>query len=209
MLRPVVTEPDGWRRPPPGTVLGGRFRLDDVAWLNDEAYVYRGFDTELGRTVGVRIPRNAHVRGVASFQRQFSLLSAIDHPGVIRVHQLGVDPDVHAYLVTEQLDFRRIVDGDALTPEATMGIVAQAADALQAVHDRGIVYRNISKGLMLRDDGSVVLDGFHNCVPGGRSNAWQRRHLPGRVRPASDTADRLVRPGHGCPLLPDARSFIP
>jgi hypothetical protein len=42
-----------------------------------------------------------------------------------------------------------------------MGVVAQGADALQAVHDRGVVFRNVWKGLMTRTDGTQVLTDFH------------------------------------------------
>ena len=104
---------------------------------------------------------------VASFQRQYDLLSTIEHPGVVRVHDIGRDPAVVIYIVTEYFEFARLVVDGPVPSARVMEVVAQAADALQAVHDRGFVFRNIWKGLMTRVDGTAVLNDFHLAVPVG------------------------------------------
>jgi serine/threonine-protein kinase len=115
----------------------------------------------------VRVPKRPSDFTVTSFQRQYDLLSTIEHPGVVRVNAIGRDPSVTIYLVTEYFEYVRLVDGGPVPAERVMDVVAQAADAVQAVHDRDHVYRRLWKGVMTRVDGTVVLNDFHLACPVG------------------------------------------
>jgi serine/threonine-protein kinase len=151
----------------PGTVLGGRYRLVEPAWFDPQAYTWRALDLETGELVNVRVPERPGDFTETSFQRQYDLLSTIDHPGVVHVHAIGRDPSVVVYLVTEYFECVRDIDQGRMTPDRAMELVAQAADAVQAVHDRDHVYRNLWKGVMTRVGGTVVLNDFHHACPVG------------------------------------------
>ena len=148
-------------------VLDGRYRLVKPAFFDNEADTWQALDLEIGEQVNVRMPRRPGDDTIASLQRQFDLLSTIDHPGVVRVHAIGRDPSVVVYLVTEYFEFVWDFDHGPMTPDRAMELVAQAADAVQAVHDRDHVYRNLWKGVMTRVGGTVVLNDFHHACPVG------------------------------------------
>ena len=148
-------------------VLDGRYRLVEPAWFDNEADTWQALDLEIGEQVNVRMPRRPGDHTIASFQRQYELLSTIEHPGVVRVHAIGHDPSVVIYLVTEFFDVIRYIGDGRMTPDGAMELVAQAADAVQAVHDRDHVYRNVWKGVMTRVDATVVLNDFHLACPVG------------------------------------------
>src|SRR4051794_6528324 len=151
-----------------GTTLGGRYRLDERIAGGGMGDVWRGTDEVLGRTVAVKIllPALLEEPGFAErFRGEARTMATINHPGVVDVYDYGSDPAVGAYLVMEY------VEGDALsrtlsrvgrlTPARTMALVAQAADALQAAHDKGIVHRDVKPGnLLVRPNGSLVLTDF-------------------------------------------------
>jgi hypothetical protein len=151
-----------------GTILGGRYRLDDRIAGGGMGDVWRGTDDVLGRTVAVKIllPALLEDPGFAErFRGEARTMATINHPGVVDVYDYGSDPVVGAYLVMEY------VEGDALsrtlsrvgrlTPGRTMALVAQAADALQAAHDKGIVHRDVKPGnLLVRPNGTLVLTDF-------------------------------------------------
>jgi eukaryotic-like serine/threonine-protein kinase len=151
-----------------GTILGGRYRLDERIAGGGMGDVWRGTDDVLGRTVAVKIllPALLEDPGFAErFRGEARTMATINHPGVVDVYDYGSDPVVGAYLVMEY------VEGDALsrtlgrvgrlTPGRTMALVAQAADALQAAHDKGIVHRDVKPGnLLVRPNGTLVLTDF-------------------------------------------------
>jgi serine/threonine-protein kinase len=151
-----------------GTTLGGRYKLEDRIASGGMGDVWRGIDEVLGRTVAVKIllPALLDEPGFAErFRGEARSMATINHPGVVDVYDYGSDPAVGAYLVMEY------VEGDALsqtlsrvgrlTPARTMALIAQAADALQAAHDKGIVHRDVKPGnLLVRPNGTLVLTDF-------------------------------------------------
>src|SRR6266540_3551261 len=151
----------------PGTTLGGRYRLDERIAGGGMGDVWRGTDEVLGRTVAVKIllPALVEEPGFAErFRGEARTMATINHPGVVDVYDYGSEEST-AFLVMEY------VEGDALsrtlgrvgrlTPARTMALVAQAADALHAAHEKGIVHRDVKPGnLLVRPNGTLVLTDF-------------------------------------------------
>ncbi|WP_213455690.1 serine/threonine-protein kinase [Rhizomonospora bruguierae] len=151
----------------PGVSLGNRYRLDERIAGGGMGDVWRGTDEVLGRTVAVKVllPALLEEPGFAErFRGEARTMATINHPGVVDVYDFGSDDSV-AFLVMEY------VEGDALsrtlgrvgrlTPARTMALVAQAADALQAAHEKGIVHRDVKPGnLLVRPNGTLVLTDF-------------------------------------------------
>ena len=144
--------------------------------------VWRGTDEVLGRTVAVKIllPALLDEPGFAErFRGEARTMATINHPGVVDVYDYGSDQQI-AFLVMEY------VEGDALsrtlsrvgrlTPARTMALVAQAADALQAAHEKGIVHRDVKPGnLLVRPNGTLVLTDFGIARSAMRRPAHRRR----------------------------------
>jgi eukaryotic-like serine/threonine-protein kinase len=151
----------------PGTTLGGRYRLDERIAGGGMGDVWRGTDEVLGRTVAIKIllPALLEEPGFAErFRGEARTMATINHPGVVDVYDYGSEEGT-AFLVMEY------VEGDALsrtlsrvgrlTPGRTMALIAQAADALQAAHEKGIVHRDVKPGnLLVRPNGTLVLTDF-------------------------------------------------
>ncbi len=152
----------------PGTVLGGRYKLDERIASGGMGDVWKGTDEVLGRTVAIKIllPSLLDEPGFAErFRGEARTMATINHPGVVDVYDYGSDPQAGAYLVMEY------VEGDALsrtlskvgrlTPGRTMALMAQAGDALHAAHEKGIVHRDVKPGnLLVRPNGTLVLTDF-------------------------------------------------
>ncbi|TDC03099.1 serine/threonine protein kinase, partial [Nonomuraea longispora] len=150
-----------------GTTLAGRYRLDTRIGAGGMGEVWRGEDIVLARTVAVKVllPGRMEDPGfVARFQGEARAMATINHSGVVDVYDYGVSGDT-VYLVM------KFVDGEPLdrllsrlgriAPQQAMELIAQAASALQAVHDQGIVHRDVKPGnLLVQRDGTLVLTDF-------------------------------------------------
>ncbi|WP_230689698.1 protein kinase domain-containing protein [Catellatospora paridis] len=151
-----------------GTVLAERYRLEQRVGSGGMGEVWRAFDEVLGRTVAVKCLLDSHPDDpsfVARFRTEARVMATISHPGVVEVHDFGDDPAAGVYLVMKYIDGESLAHTLArvgrLSAEATMRLVADAAEALHAAHEKGVTHRDIKPGnLLLRADGSTLVTDF-------------------------------------------------
>ncbi|MEU9832982.1 serine/threonine protein kinase [Streptosporangium sp. NPDC048047] len=155
-----------------GTTLAGRYRLDTRIGAGGMGEVWRGEDMVLARTVAVKVllPGRTDDPGfLVRFQGEARAMATINHPGVVDVYDYGVHEvpgaGATAYLVMKFVDGepldRLLSRLGSIAPGPAMELISQAASALQAVHDQGIVHRDIKPGnLLVRPDGMLVLTDF-------------------------------------------------
>ncbi|MFC4010630.1 protein kinase [Nonomuraea purpurea] len=155
----------------PDTALAGRYRLLSRLGAGGHGEVWRAQDTLLDRVVAVKTVRSAlsgDPEFAARFHAEARSMATIDHPGVVAVFDYGIDemPGRRTpYLVMQYLDgepLHLLLSRRGRVPAgATMDLVAQAAEALQAAHEAAVVHRDVKPGnLMIRPDGTVVLTDF-------------------------------------------------
>lgn len=126
--------------------------------------VFLARDERLGRDVAIKLlPRDAAAapQAIERFRREARAASAISHPNIITVFDVG-EVDGVWYLAMELVRGRTLAE-DRGTPwpiAQAADILAQGATALAAAHEAGIVHRDIKPAnIMVRHDGYVkVLD---------------------------------------------------
>jgi eukaryotic-like serine/threonine-protein kinase len=96
------------------------------------------------------------------FLREYELVAHLRHPNIARIYDIGVADD-HLFLAMEFFpggDLRSRMR-ERLDPRQALGYVRQMAAALGALHDVGVLHRDVKPGnLLLRDDGSVAFIDF-------------------------------------------------
>ncbi|HJL15355.1 MAG TPA: protein kinase [Sandaracinaceae bacterium LLY-WYZ-13_1] len=159
---PAPAEPDG--SPWVGRLLGGRYRIVRELARGGLGEVYEARHVELDRTVAIKVlgpevARNAEA--IQRFQREARTASQIGHPNIVDVHDLGRTDDGAPYLAMERLEGRDLADLLAevrtLSPRRLLEILRPVASALDTVHARGIVHRDVKPAnvfLAERVDGS-------------------------------------------------------
>ncbi|GAA4402731.1 hypothetical protein GCM10023168_13590 [Fodinibacter luteus] len=145
--------------------LAGRYVLEAPIGRGGMGEVWRGTDSVLGREVAVKIidlRRVPDESGAARFEREARVTAGLNHPGVVTVHDSGVE-DHTAYLVMELLPGPSLADriAEGTVPvEEVVEVGRQVASALDAAHARGLVHRDIKPAnIAYASDGRVrVLD---------------------------------------------------
>ncbi len=134
--------------------------------------VYLALDTRLGRKVAVKLLPAAFTTDVESaqrFAREARAASALNHPNIITVHEIGEAATMNGsmrYIVTEYVEGETLrqrmesLPGRRIKPLEAIDIAMQIAAALSAAHEAGITHRDIKpENVMIRLDGIVkVLD---------------------------------------------------
>lgn len=133
----------------------------------DIASVFLTEDTATGRNVVLKLLRQMPDSGTGDvaferFLREFELIGKISHRNVVRIYSLGVADD-HAYIAMEYCSRgslkRRIQAG--MYADRAEEIMRQVADALGAIHNVGILHRDLKPtNVLFRDDDSVALIDF-------------------------------------------------
>ena len=147
----------------PGATLA-HYRIVGKIGAGGMGEVYRAQDTELGRPVALKfLPSNvaAHQDRLKRFVQEAKAASALNHPNILTVYQIGRTED-STFIATEFVDGVTLRDymRQRLKLTEILDIASQVASALVAAHAAGIVHRDIKpENIMVRKDGIVkVLD---------------------------------------------------
>ena len=147
----------------PGARLGP-YLIEVAIGAGGMGEVYRASDTRLGRTVALKVlphrfaadPDRRH-----RFEREARAVSALDHPHICALHDIGSEAGVD-YLVLEHLKGQTLatrLQRGRLRRHEALRFATEIAEALDAAHRRGIVHRDLKPGnVMLTQSGVKVLD---------------------------------------------------
>ncbi|MGH3181196.1 MAG: serine/threonine-protein kinase, partial [Streptosporangiaceae bacterium] len=138
-------------------LLAGRYRLTDRIAAGGMGEVWRGEDGLLNRAVAVKLlptGRAGDEAFLARFRAEARYAASLSHPGIARVYDYGESSEFGgAYLVMELVNGEPLsailARAGRLSPDATLDIISQAARALDAAHQAGIVHRDIKPGNLL------------------------------------------------------------
>ncbi|MBW2277089.1 MAG: protein kinase, partial [Deltaproteobacteria bacterium] len=132
-----------------GKILGGKYRLTELIGKGGMGAVFAAEHTVLSKRVAVKLLHPEYAGDseiVARFVREAQAASAIGHPNIIEVHDVGED-DGATFIVMELLEGTSlsalIKRQGRLDPEHVVAIARQIADALIAAHDKGVVHRDL------------------------------------------------------------------
>ena len=128
--------------------------------------VYRARDTHLDRTVAVKVLPSelaADTDRLRLFEREAKAASAISHPNIAHIYEIGRSRDKH-FIVMEYVEGETLAARLGDTPFETneiLDIGAQVADALDEAHTKGITHRDVkTANVMVTPRGAVKLLDF-------------------------------------------------
>ncbi len=138
----------------------GRFELIEAVGRGAFGTVYRARDTQLARTVAVKVPRSGRLttdEDEDRFVREARNAAQLQHPGIVSVYEVGRS-ETFPYIVGEFVD--GVTLADALTARKfgfreAARLMARVAEALDHAHKQGVVHRDLKpSNIMLTVDGA-------------------------------------------------------
>ncbi len=146
----------------------GRYEVERVIGAGGMGIVLKAFDTDLNRTVAIKVLA-PHLSSSGAARRRFAreaqAAAAVGHDNVIPIYDVQ-DAKPLPYLVMEYIPGEslqaRVDRAGPLATEEILRIGAQIAEGLAAAHDKGLIHRDVKPGNILLHDGvdRVVISDF-------------------------------------------------
>jgi serine/threonine protein kinase len=207
-----------------GELWSQKLRVLDEIDRGGMSYVARGTDLTLHRELALKVsplPRKQMPRAqLARFIEEAQITAQLEHPNVVPVHELGLDPEGRAYFSMKLVHGRSLEEilerrqgGDAKTLSEfglrrLLDVFLQVCQAIEYAHARGVVHRDLKPAnIMVGDFGEVLV------MDWGVAKLINR---PDRAAPAiatdldeaSDVAEEAPPPGAGHDAQPASLSKI-
>jgi formylglycine-generating enzyme required for sulfatase activity len=135
------------------------------------------------------------------FLREAEVIAAVNHPGVVRVHDFGTHEGA-PYLAMEFCEggnLAKKLAGKPLPPREAADLVEQTARAVQAAHQRGIVHRDLKpSNVLLTKEGAPKVSDFGLArrldVGGGLTQTGAVMGTPSYVAPEQARSSKEAGP---------------
>jgi serine/threonine protein kinase/Flp pilus assembly protein TadD len=143
----------------------GHYKILSAIGAGGMGEVFLAEDVRLNRKVALKLlPEKllGNADGLNRFIQEAKSASALNHPNIITVHDIGESEGKH-FIAVEFIDgqtLRERMAAGRISFDEILSILIQTAEALSAAHQAGIVHRDIKpENIMIRKDGYVkVLD---------------------------------------------------
>lgn len=146
--------------------IAGRYALLTNIGAGGSADVWQARDTVLQRDVAIKRFGVGHSMD-ETMARELGALSSLDHPGIVRLYDAGVE-DERPYLVVELVvgpTLRERLSYGPLTLEQARILGRDIAEALAHAHEHNLVHQDVTPTNILLEEGRARLTDFGICTP--------------------------------------------
>jgi serine/threonine-protein kinase len=149
-----------------GEVIAGKYVIEALLGCGGICAVYAAHHKTLRRDVALKIVHQRYATDAelgARMVREARETGAIGHTAFVAVHDAGIAEDGCAYIEMARLDGRdlytiRTTDGP-IPPDRGVAIAIDVLDALEALHARGVIHRDLkSSNIFIEGDKVRLLD---------------------------------------------------
>ncbi|MBB5153868.1 serine/threonine-protein kinase [Saccharopolyspora phatthalungensis] len=132
----------------------GHYKIDGVLGRGGMSVMYRATDVRLGRKVALKV-MGEHITGDAEFRERFvdeaRNTSAIDHANIVPLYDFGeVDGMLYiAMRLVDGSDLASLIKDGPISPKRTLELLSQVAEALDMLHERGLVHLDLKPANVL------------------------------------------------------------
>lgn len=133
-----------------GSVIEGKFRIDEQLGRGAMGTVYRATQLNLERPVAIKVMRTdilSNPVAIERFKREALAIARLKHPRIVAIYDYGVADEVGAYIVMEYLDGNslrsEIKGGVPLPTDRALRWMRQVCSAVAVAHTAGVIHRDL------------------------------------------------------------------
>lgn len=174
----------------------GRYEILCSLGAGGMGQIYLARDAQLGRNIALKlIPQEfaTDPRRVVRFEQEARAASALNHPNVCVIHEIGITDESRHFIAMEYIQGATLRDHLArgpLKPLEALQIAVQVGTALASAHAVGIVHRDVKpENIMLRPDGYVKVVDFGLAK---LTEGLQEQQPPGEPQTIVRTEPRML-----------------
>jgi serine/threonine-protein kinase len=145
-----------------GSIIAGRYEILSPLGRGGMGMVYKAHDRMLEETVAIKVLRSEFARTqemAKRFRHEIKLARRVSHRNVCRIHENGEDGPLR-YISMEYLqgnDLKQELREKGPPPaQEAFDVAIQVAEGLQAIHEVGIIHRDLKTPNLMRDGRGVV-----------------------------------------------------
>jgi serine/threonine-protein kinase len=148
-----------------GTLLAG-YQVERLLGRGGMGEVYLAHDLRLNRKVALKVLAADRAEDLAFRERflaESELAASIDHPNIVPIYEASeVGGSLFiAMRYVEGTDLKHVLREGTPSPEQTIALLAQVAEALDAAHARGLVHRDVKPSNVIVAPGAGPGGGDH------------------------------------------------
>lgn len=143
------------------------YRIGDLIGRGGMGEVYQAVDTRLDRPVALKFLAARFVSDAGAkerFIREAKAASALDHPNICTIHDIGETEDGDLFIVMALYDGATLehrLKDETFSVHRTVDIIRQVAEGLRRAHAGGIIHRDVKPAnIVVSDEGAVRLLDF-------------------------------------------------
>lgn len=138
----------------PGTVWSGKFQIEHLLGTGGMGKVFKAIHLQISAPVALKVMDAAvgTEKGTSRFMREARLLSAVNHPNVVRLLAFGQTADHVLYMALEFVNgqaLSEILAQQIIDPTRAVVIAQQLCNGLTAAHNAGIIHRDLKPSNIL------------------------------------------------------------
>ncbi len=145
----------------PGTIIGGKYRIEAVVGTGRMGIVYRAAHVPGGNVVAIKVLSKRwrrDARAIARFVQEAEIGGRLDHRHIVKVRELGRLSDERPYLVMDYvvgMSLREVIEERRpMRAWRVVHIIRQLLGALEHAHAHGVVHRDLKPANILLTQGA-------------------------------------------------------
>ncbi len=145
-----------------GTVIAARYEILRPLGKGGMGVVYLAHDRHLDETIALKVLRTdvADAEGLTRrFRAEIRLARRVTHPNVCRIYDYGEDGPRRFISMAhvDGVDLRRLLaENGPFPPAEALDVSLRVAEALSAIHEAGIVHRDLKTANIMRDANGAI-----------------------------------------------------